>query len=274
MGRHGALTSEIRPIYEGIHMVGSALTVLCFPGDNIMTHKALQMVEPGDVLMIDDGDYDTGCFGHKSALNARSRGGVGVVASGSVRDVAMLRRDRFPTFSRSVSPRAPQKNTPGSINVPVQIGGIVICPGDIIVGDDDGVVVVPLAMAGAILEKAKFRDRKEQESTGSALGELPLDPTGAALQLDSLLSGKVVEHREPASWGRRRGWAARGSVAFRWQGESTKTSFMKLHRNGSESSGSAWVHCAIFCSAHAVFSQTSARPSPENDCLFAHIAPE
>jgi len=181
--------------------VGSALTVLCFPGDNIMTHKALQMVEPGDVLMIDDGDYDTGCFGHKSAMHARSRGGVGVVASGSVRDVAMLRRDRFPTFSRSVSPRAPQKNTAGSINVPVQIGGIVICPGDIVVGDDDGVVVVPLAIAAEIVEKAKFRDRKEKEAVNSAPGELPLDPTGATLTLDDLLKGKVVEHREPAPWG-------------------------------------------------------------------------
>ncbi|MFO1107645.1 MAG: hypothetical protein U1E61_00530 [Bradyrhizobium sp.] len=200
MGRHGALSSAIRPMYEGIQMVGSALTVLCFPGDNIMTHKALQMVEPGDVLVIDDGDYDTGCFGHKSALNARSRGGVGVVASGSVRDVAMLRQDRFPTFARGVSPRAPQKNTPGSINVPVQIGGIVICPGDIIVGDDDGVVAVPLGMAGEILAKAKFRVRKEQESADVTLGELPLDPTGASLQLDSLLEGKVVEHREAVSW--------------------------------------------------------------------------
>jgi 4-hydroxy-4-methyl-2-oxoglutarate aldolase len=202
MGRHGALSSTIRPIYEGIRMVGSALTVLCFPGDNIMTHKALQMVEPGDVLMIDDGDYDTGCFGHKSALHARSRGGVGVVASGSVRDVAMLRRDRFPTFSRSISPRAPQKNTAGSINVPVQIGGIVVCPGDIVVGDDDGVVVVPLTMATEILEKARFRDRREKESVDSAPGELPLDPTGATLKLDDLLKGKVVEHREPAPWGR------------------------------------------------------------------------
>lgn len=200
MGRHGALSSSIRPAYEGIHMVGAALTVLCFPGDNIMTHKALQMVEPGDVLMIDDGDYDTGCFGHKSALNARSRGGVGVVASGSVRDVALLRSDRFPTFSHSVSPRAPQKNTPGSINVPVQIGGIVVCPGDIVVGDDDGVVVVPLAMAGAILQKAKVRDSKEQEAAGAGPGELPLDPTGAVLQLDNLLKGKVVEHREPVNW--------------------------------------------------------------------------
>src|SRR5262249_13675036 len=154
MGRHGALSSDIRPLYPDIRMVGAALTVLCFPGDNLMTHKALQMVQPGDVLVIDDGDYDTGCFGHRSAINALSRGGVGVVASGSVRDAAMLRRDRFPTFSRSVSPRAPQKNTPGSINVPVQIGGIVVCPGDIVVGDDDGVVVVPLPMARLILEKA------------------------------------------------------------------------------------------------------------------------
>lgn len=200
MGRHGAMSSQIRPIYENIRMVGSALTVLCFPGDNVMTHKALQMVEPGDVLMVDDGDYDTGCFGHKSALHARSKGGTGIVVSGSVRDVAMLRRDRFPTFARGVSPRAPQKNTPGSINVPVHIGGIVIHPGDIVVGDDDGVVVVPLVMASEILAKAKLRDRKEQESAGSAPGELPLDPTGAMLELDAMLKGKVIEHREPVSW--------------------------------------------------------------------------
>jgi hypothetical protein len=101
---------------------------------------------------------------------------------------------------RGVSPRAPQKNTPGSINVPVHIGGIVIHPGDIVVGDDDGVVVVPLAMASEILVKAKLRDRKEQEQAGSAPGELPLDPTGATLQLDGMLKGKVIEHREPVSW--------------------------------------------------------------------------
>lgn len=209
MGRHGAMSSTIRPIYENIRMVGSALTVLCFPGDNIMTHKALQMVKPGNVLVVDNGDYDTGCFGHKSALHARSQGGVGIVVSGSVRDVAMLRRDRFPTFARSVSPRAPQKNTPGSINVPVHVGGIVICPGDIVIGDDDGVVVVPLAMANEILEKAKRRDKREKESAGSAPGELPLDPAGATLELDALLKGRVVEHMEPVTW---RPEPSRGSV--------------------------------------------------------------
>lgn len=201
MGRHGALSSAIRPIYDDIRMVGTALTVLCFPGDNLMTHKALQMVKPGDVLVIDDGDSNSGCFGHRSALTARARGGVGVVVAGSIRDVAMLRQERFPTFARGASPRAPQKNTPGSINVPVHVGGIVICPGDIVVGDDDGVVVVPRAMARTVLEKARFRDLKEKEAGSAATTELPLDPYGAVLSLDRLLAGKVVEHHEPRSWG-------------------------------------------------------------------------
>lgn len=201
MGRHGALSSAIRPMYEDIRMVGVALTVLCFPGDNLMTHKALQMVQPGDVMMIDDGDSNSGCFGHRSALTARARGGVGVVVSGSIRDAAMLRLERFPVFARGVSPRAPQKNTPGSINVPVQIGGIVVCPGDIVVGDDDGVVVIPRAMARTVLEKARVRDLKEKEAGNTAAAELPLDPSGATLSLDKLLAGRVVEHHELRSWG-------------------------------------------------------------------------
>jgi len=201
MGRHGALSSDIRPMYEGIRMVGAALTVLCFPGDNLMTHKALQMVQAGDVLVIDDGDSNSGCFGHRSALAVRARGGVGTVVSGSIRDAAMLRQERFPVFARGVSPRAPQKNTPGSINVPVHVGGIVICPGDVVVGDDDGVVVIPRAMARTVLEKARFRDLKEKESGSATSGELPLDPSGATLSLDRLLAGRVVEHHELRAWG-------------------------------------------------------------------------
>ncbi|TCT07498.1 4-carboxy-4-hydroxy-2-oxoadipate aldolase/oxaloacetate decarboxylase [Aquabacter spiritensis] len=198
MGRHGAMRSQIRPIFEDVRMVGSAFTVLCFPGDNLMTHKALQMVGPGDVLVIDDGDHDTGCFGHRSAVQARSRGGVGVVASGSIRDLALLRRERFPVFCRSVSPRAPQKNTPGSINVPVHVGGLVVYPGDIVVGDDDGVVVVPLAQAAQILETALRRDTLEADAMARGkTGELPLDPNQGALDLAALLRGKVIEHDEP-----------------------------------------------------------------------------
>jgi 4-hydroxy-4-methyl-2-oxoglutarate aldolase len=162
------------------------------------------MVQPGDVLVIDDGDSNSGCFSHRSALAARDRGGTGVVVSGSIRDVAALRQERFPVFARGVSPRAPQKNTPGSINVPVHVGGIVVSPGDIVVGDDDGVVIIPLAMASAVLEKARFRDRKERESTSQAAGEVPFDPSGATLSLDKLLEGRVVEHDELRSWGAER----------------------------------------------------------------------
>ena len=204
MGRHGALSSAIRPMYENIRMVGAALTVLCFPGDNLMTHKALQMVQPGDVLVIDDGDSNSGCFGHRSALTARARGGTGVVVSGSIRDVAALRQERFPVFARGVSPRAPQKNTPGSINVPVHVGGIVICPGDIVVGDDDGVVVIPRGMAKQVLEKARFRDRKERESAGSTAGELPQ----RAAWPTACMPGSARSPRRLARWAA--SWPARG----------------------------------------------------------------
>ncbi len=204
MGRHGAMSGAIRPLFEGAHVAGAALTVLCFPGDNLMVHKALQMIEPGDVLVVDVGGHDTACFGHKSAQQVKARGGAGTVVGGSVRDVAMLRRDRLPVFARSISPRAPQKNTAGSINVPVETGGLVVFPGDIVVGDDDGVVVIPLDDAERVLEAARARDRHEQK-TSERFDELPLDPTGARLDLDELLKGKVIEHHEPADWRGHRG---------------------------------------------------------------------
>ena len=194
MGRHGAMKADIRPIFENIALVGSAFTVLCFPGDNIMTHKAVQMMQPGDVLVIDAGDSDSGCFGHRSALQVRGRGGAGVVASGTVRDVALLRRDRFPVFSRGVSPRAPQKNTPGSINVPVEVGGVVVSPGDIVVGDDDGITVVPRLLAEQVLARALQRERAEALSMeNGTLNELLPDPAHGALDIDRVLKGKVVE---------------------------------------------------------------------------------
>jgi 4-hydroxy-4-methyl-2-oxoglutarate aldolase len=200
MGRHGAMRGDIRPLYDDVAMVGVALTVLCFPGDNIMTHRALEMVRPGDVLVIDAGDETSGCFGHRSAMQARARGGVGVVASGAVRDGADLRRDRFAVFCRGLSPRAPQKNTPGSINVPIHVGGVVICPGDIVVGDADGVVVVPLSIAVSTLAKARAREQAEQRPAVEAAGELPPDPFGRTPTVHDLLRGRVVEHHGFKDW--------------------------------------------------------------------------
>jgi len=203
MGRHGVMNSSIRPIYDGIRIYGAALTVLCFPGDNITTHKALLMAQPGDILVIDDGDYNTSCFGHNMSLHARSRGAVGVVASGSIRDLGLLRRDKFPVFCRSVSPRSPQKNTPGSINVPVHVGGLVVNPGDIVVGDDDGVAVVPLPIAEDIASKAKKRQQMElDQASGIDKGEVPLEILYGATWVDDRLKGKVVEHDEPLPAGR------------------------------------------------------------------------
>ncbi|MBI1989576.1 MAG: RraA family protein, partial [Betaproteobacteria bacterium] len=122
MGRHGVMMPEIRPIFEPIRMVGVAFTVLNYPNDNITTHKALTMLQPGDVLVIDEGrENNTGSFGHNMSLQARNRGIAGFVSNGCMRDIRLLREEKFPAFCRGVCPRSAQKNTPGSINVPVQV---------------------------------------------------------------------------------------------------------------------------------------------------------
>jgi 4-hydroxy-4-methyl-2-oxoglutarate aldolase len=186
---------EIRPLYDGARIVGPALTVLCFPGDNITTHKALQLAQPGDVLVIDDGGgRNTAAVGHNMSLRARSQGVVGVVTNGSVRDVALLRRDKFPVFCAGVCPRSPQKNTPGSINVPVQVGGLVVQPGDIVVADDDGVAVVPLSDAEEIARRAGERMKMErQQAEDIKAGRLPLEILFGPTWVDDTLRGKITE---------------------------------------------------------------------------------
>lgn len=199
MGRHGVMMPEIRPIYEEISLVGVAFTVLNYPNDNITTHKALTMVRPGDVLVIDEGrDNNTGAFGHNMSLQARNRGVAGLVTNGCVRDVRLLRKERFPVFCRGVCPRSAQKNTPGAINVPVQLGGLVVQPGDIVVGDDDGVAVVPLAIAEEVLRKAKERmDMEHQQARDIREGKKPLEILFGEDWVDAALKGKVKEVKGP-----------------------------------------------------------------------------
>lgn len=197
MGRHGVMMPEIRPIFEDIKVLGVAFTVLNYPNDNITTHKALTMLQPGDVLVVDDGrENNTGAFGHNMSLQARNRGVAGYVTNGCMRDIRLLRAERFPAFCRSVCPRSAQKNTPGSINVPVQVGGLVVSPGDIVIGDDDGIAVVPLAVAEDVLKKARARmDMEFQQAQDIKDGKKPLEIIYGDAWVDAALKGKVQENR-------------------------------------------------------------------------------
>lgn len=195
MGRHGGMGPEIRPILDGIRLAGTALTVLSFPADNITTHKALQLAQPGDVLVIDDGGgRNTAAFGHNMSLRARNAGVVGVVTNGSIRDLQLLRKDRFPIFCSGVCPRSPQKNTPGSVNVPIQVGGLVVNPGDVVIGDDDGVAVVPGAFARELIDLAEERMKMEYEQAEDIRsGKAPLEILHGASWVDDNLRGKIRE---------------------------------------------------------------------------------
>jgi 4-hydroxy-4-methyl-2-oxoglutarate aldolase len=195
MGRHGVLGPEIRPIFETITLLGVAFTVQNYPDDNVTTHRALQLVQPGDVLVIDEGNGNTtGAFGHNMSLEARKRGVTGLVTNGHIRDVRLLREERFPVYCRGVSPRSAQKNTPGSINVPVAMAGVVVSPGDIVVGDDDGVAIVPRAEAREILQRAQARMQMEhQQAQDIRNGDRPLEIVHGRDWLDKTLAGKVKD---------------------------------------------------------------------------------
>jgi len=158
LGRFGAMDHTIRPLKEGMKVLGTALTVLCYPGDNLTVHKALQYIRPGDVLVIDcAGCVDVSLVGYNVLLNARAKGNRGLVTNGCIRDINDIKNAGIPSFVYGVMPRSPQKAKAGAINVPVTIGGIVVNPGDIIVGDDDGVVAVPAAFCEEYYAKAKAR---------------------------------------------------------------------------------------------------------------------
>lgn len=200
MGRHGAMDGGIRPMFENIRLVGIALTVLNFPNDNITTHRAFQLLQPGDVLVIDEGEGSmVGAFGYNMSLEARKNGAVGLVTSGHVRDIAMLRKERFPVYCRGTCPRSAQKNTPGSINVPVTVGGLVVHPGDMIVGDDDGIAVVPATHLDAILRVAKERTAMEyQQARDIREGKKPLAIVHGEDWLERSLDGKMTLEKGPA----------------------------------------------------------------------------
>ena len=145
-------------------MVGTAVTVRTRPGDNLAIHRAFDFCRPGDVLVIDGGgDLTQAVMGEIMAIYAESIGIVGVVLDGALRDVSVIRAHDFPMYARGVNHRGPYKAGPGDVNVPVSVGGMVVSPGDIVVGDEDGVVAIAQEAANAIIEQAQIKGRKEAE---------------------------------------------------------------------------------------------------------------
>jgi len=154
--------AQLRPMYKGATLAGPAFTVKTAPGDNLLVHKALDMAKPGDVIVVDAGGYaDQAIIGELMATRARQRGVAGLVIWGAIRDSAELGAGSYPVFACAVTHRGPYKDGPGEINVPVSLGGMAVSPGDIIVGDSDGLVAVPQALADQVLASAKSILAKE-----------------------------------------------------------------------------------------------------------------
>lgn len=162
MGKRGAMIHDIRPVWAGDFVVGSALTIKSRPGDNLMLHKAVSMAKPGDILVVDvDGFQEAGIWGEIITTAAKMKGIVGIITNGTVRDSIPIKDMNFPMFSRGLSMKGTTKMTPGLINNPVTICGVTVNPGDIVLGDNDGVVVVPLAEAEKVLELARKKEADE-----------------------------------------------------------------------------------------------------------------
>lgn len=153
----------LRPFHDGTPMAGTAVTIRTRAGDNRVIHEALELVRPGDVLVVDGGgDMNRALIGEIMTSIARMRGAAGFVLDGAVRDVAALGACSFPVFARAAIHLGPYKNGPGEINVPVSVGGLTINPGDIVVGDADGVTAFPQAIAAALLAATRAQSDKEE----------------------------------------------------------------------------------------------------------------
>ncbi|MEJ8310584.1 RraA family protein [Agrobacterium larrymoorei] len=162
MSRMTAGGAALRPYYTGGMMVGTAVTVKARPGDNLMVHKALDIAEPGDIVVVDaGGDLTNAIIGELMVAHAAQRGLGGIVINGAIRDSAELSAGTFPVFALGVTHRGPYKDGPGEVNVPISIGGMVINPGDLVCGDADGFLSVPIDDAETVFEAAAKKHAAE-----------------------------------------------------------------------------------------------------------------
>lgn len=162
MDRLFVMQAAIKPVWPGARVVGPAFCVLTAPGDNKAIHSAVDAAAPGDVIVVAaGGSLDRALIGELMAGRAAARGVAGIVIDGAVRDARDIGDMRFPVFARGVTPAGPYRNGPGTHQIPVAVGGVAVCPGDIVVGDDDGVVVIRQQELDAVLNRAEAKHAAE-----------------------------------------------------------------------------------------------------------------